>query len=28
HDVAVAADGAVYVVDVLGQRVQKFVCRR
>lgn len=27
HDVAVAADGAVYVVDVLGQRVQKFLCR-
>ena len=25
HDVAVGADGAVYVVDALGQRVQKFV---
>lgn len=25
HDIAVAADGAVYVVDAWGQRVQKFV---
>jgi peptidylamidoglycolate lyase len=25
HDIAVAADGAVFVVDVLGARVQKFV---
>jgi peptidylamidoglycolate lyase len=24
HDIAVAEDGAVYVVDILGQRVQKF----
>jgi peptidylamidoglycolate lyase len=28
HDVAVGADGAVYVVDAWGQRVQKFTCRR
>ena len=28
HDVAVATDGAVYVVDAWGQRVQKFTCRR
>jgi peptidylamidoglycolate lyase len=28
HDVAVAAGGAVYVVDAWGQRVQKFVCGR
>ena len=28
HDVAVAPDGAIYVVDAWGQRVQKFVCRR
>ncbi|GAC1659414.1 MAG: peptidyl-alpha-hydroxyglycine alpha-amidating lyase family protein [Gemmatimonadaceae bacterium] len=27
HDVAVAPDGAVYVVDAWGQRVQKFTCR-
>ena len=27
HDVAVAGDGAVYVVDAWGQRVQKFVLR-
>ncbi len=27
HDLAVAADGAVYVVDAWGQRVQKFVAR-
>jgi len=27
HDIAVAADGAVYVVDAWGQRVQKFVPR-
>ncbi len=25
HDIAVAKDGAVYVVDAWGQRVQKFV---
>lgn len=28
HDVAIGADGAVYVVDVTGQRVQKFVTGR
>lgn len=28
HDVAVGADGAVYVVDAWGQRVQKFICGR
>lgn len=28
HDVAVATDRAVYVVDAWGQRVQKFNCRR
>ena len=28
HDVAVGADGAVYVADAGGQRVQKFVCGR
>ena len=28
HDVAVARDGAVYVADAWGQRVQKFNCRR
>ena len=28
HDVAVAPDGAVYVVDAWGQRVQKFTCRQ
>jgi peptidylamidoglycolate lyase len=27
HDIAVGPDGAVYVVDALGQRVQKFVPR-
>ena len=27
HDIAVGADGAVYVVDALGQRIQKFVPR-
>jgi hypothetical protein len=27
HDVAVAKDGAAYVVDAWGQRVQKFVPR-
>ena len=27
HDVGVGADGAVYVVDAWGQRVQKFTCR-
>ena len=27
HDVAVAPDGSVYVVDVGGQRVQRFVRR-
>jgi len=27
HDVAVGADGAVYIVDTWGQRVQKFVCK-
>jgi hypothetical protein len=27
HDIAVAKDGAVYVVDAWGQRVQKFVPR-
>jgi DNA-binding beta-propeller fold protein YncE len=27
HDIAVGADGAVYVVDILGARVQKFVPR-
>ena len=27
HDIAVAKDGAVYVVDAWGQRVQKFVLR-
>ncbi len=27
HDIAVAKDGAVYVVDAWGQRVQKFVAR-
>jgi hypothetical protein len=25
HDLAVASDGAVYVVDAWGQRVQKFI---
>ncbi|MEO8448222.1 MAG: peptidyl-alpha-hydroxyglycine alpha-amidating lyase family protein [Gemmatimonadota bacterium] len=28
HDIAVGADGAVYVADALGQRVQKFVLAR
>ncbi len=28
HDLAIAPDGAVYVVDAWGQRVQKFVCTR
>ena len=28
HDVAVGPDGAVYIVDAWGQRVQKFSCRR
>ena len=27
HDIAVGADGAVYIVDAWGQRVQKFTCR-
>lgn len=27
HDVAVGPDGAVYIVDAWGQRVQKFTCR-
>jgi hypothetical protein len=27
HDIAVAKDGVVYVVDAWGQRVQKFVLR-
>lgn len=27
HDVAIGADGAVYVVDTWGQRVQKFICK-
>jgi len=27
HDIAVGADGAVYVVDIIGSRVQKFVPR-
>ncbi len=25
HDVAIGEDGAVYVVDIIGERVQKFV---
>ena len=28
HDVAVAGDGSIFVVDVGGQRVQRFVRRR
>jgi len=28
HDIAVGKDGAVYVVDVWGMRVQKFVASR
>lgn len=28
HDVAVGTDGAVYIVDAWGQRVQKFTCHR
>ena len=28
HDVAVGRDGAIYVVDILGQRLQKFTCTR
>ena len=28
HDIAVAADGAVYVVDIIGKRVQKFSARK
>jgi peptidylamidoglycolate lyase len=27
HDIAVGVDGAVYVVDILGQRVQKFLAK-
>jgi peptidylamidoglycolate lyase len=27
HDIAIGPDGAVYIVDAWGQRVQKFVCK-
>ena len=27
HDIAIGTDGAVYIVDAWGQRVQKFTCR-
>jgi len=27
HDVALGKNGAIYVVDAWGQRVQKFICK-